>query len=297
MDCRYNSAEIAHLVQMLFTGSLKLNFPVNVAARASIGLHKYLKVQFSTIKHADTIGTLEKDTRHTTILLSALLFVFSKACEHLRSIRDVVNVVKALMVETIETGEEYKQLKSDIVKQEQMLLRALDFNLDEGNDHHKFLLNFSYFLQQENYLEQELISPTVYDGAVKTALTLLNDFFLISACTEHSPAMAAAACLCIALAVCVPDVDEGAYTASGNAEHRTNASKSQSQSQSQSIEVTEQAEQNRRLITRGQARLCRAMHVSEADMDRVVSDVMRAQGQFLIGADGKIIGVSPDSRE
>ena len=83
-----------------------------------------MKVQFSTIKHADMIGTLEKDTRHTTILLSALLFVFSKACEHLRSIRDVVNVAKALMVETIETGEEYKQLKLDIVKQEQMLLQS-----------------------------------------------------------------------------------------------------------------------------------------------------------------------------
>ena len=117
----YNSAEVANLVQLLFTASLKLDFPVTVAARASLGLHKYLKVHGATRKNADAT----EDARHTTVvLLSALLFAYSKACEHLRNVRDVVNVVKALMEQTQETGDEYRRLKADILMQEQLILRA-----------------------------------------------------------------------------------------------------------------------------------------------------------------------------
>jgi 3-methyladenine DNA glycosylase Mpg len=145
----------------------------------------------------------------------------------------------------------------------------------------------------------------VHAGAVKTALTLLNDFFLVSACTEHSPAVTAAASLLIALAVCIQDLDEESNTAAGDNGNKTNGSKSKSESEPIAVAVKEQkytlesfTSRSRRhslSISRGQARLCSAMHVSEADIDRAVGDIVRAQLQFLTDVDGKIIGVSPDS--
>jgi transcription initiation factor TFIIIB Brf1 subunit/transcription initiation factor TFIIB len=250
------TARIAALVQIISTASQKLEYPAWEASRAAILTHKYVACFGATEIFASDKTEL--------IFTAALLFLCGKASENIRSIRDVVNVVrrcKGQDIYSLETGAAYDQLKAAIMEKEQVILRAMALDLDSGQDQHKYLLNFCHFL-------------SVTDDIAKAAVQLCNDTFLVAMCATRPPAVLAAACLYVAISLRNLK-NEQHHHSSDQGRERT--------------EDTAAASQQYCMWVRES--LSRELQVKPSELESAAREVAQVQLQFATGSGGEITAV------
>jgi len=237
-------AQVAALVQLIFTASEKLEYPAWEASRAAVLVHKYI-AYFGSIE-------IRSSDQRELIFLASVLFLCGKASENIRSIRDVINVVrrcKGLDIDSLETGDAYDRLRDSVLEQEQIVLRAVALDLDSCQDQHKYLLNFCRFFSVE-------------EDVVNCALQFCNDSFLVAACVLRPPAIVAAACLYVALSL------------------------RQMQNQEQPCEESVAS-----YCAWIRTRLCEELQIREEELESAAQEVASAQVQFVTGSRGEIVAV------
>ncbi len=108
-------------------------------------------------KYVDLIGTTVL-TLSRCELLSAVIFLSAKVDENPKTLRSVIVVIRKLLCLTIDeiSAEEEKcrLLKEDVIKREQIILRAIRFDSNVDLPH-KYLLNFSRFVEA-NFIHSTL---------------------------------------------------------------------------------------------------------------------------------------------
>jgi len=145
------------------------------------------------------------------VIATTSLYLAAKIAESPRKIRDIVNVVYAILNnKTLSISNEYWDLKDVVVKIESVVLRTLAFELTIDLPYH-YLLNYCN-------------AVNVHPAFVQVALCIMNDSLISTVCLQYKPHEIACACIYLAakfLNVHVPHGSERTWWQAfdGNIDH------------------------------------------------------------------------------
>lgn len=130
-----------NLCRLCYHSSQRLLLPHTIAGYASFYLHKYLNFQMVSVDS-------EVKEQDAELLLTSVLYLACKVSEQFRTIRDVFNVVKAIMnpgIVVSDLDKLYIDRKEEIIAMEHSILRVLKFE-PEIDLAYQYLFNIARYL-------------------------------------------------------------------------------------------------------------------------------------------------------